>query len=446
LITRQRQVYLETYGCQMNQADSQMLRNLLGKAGWKVTEDAAVADLILINTCAVRQRAEDRVMGRVRHLARLKHFRPDLRIGLVGCMATHKRRPLLEQLPALDLLVGPDSYRRLTEILMRTDSDAFVDLALDRREKYEGIEPSEPGGLHAFVPVMRGCDRFCTFCVVPLVRGREKSVPSSELITQTEKLAASGTIAVTLLGQTVNSYRDGGVDFAALLDRIAQIPGLRRIRFTSPHPADFTRGVFEVMARHSNLCKHLHIPVQSGSNRILAEMKRGHTREEFLALVGLVRELLGEVSITTDLLAGFPSETAEEFEETLSLVRQVRFDGAFLFRYSARPGTYAYRKLADDVPDAEKTRRLRMMIDLQEEISGERYAQWIGRVVEVLVEGVSRRDPACVRGKADDFKTVVLPGGDADVGAVRSVRIARATSHTLIAEGVPDGSTYIHAS
>jgi tRNA-2-methylthio-N6-dimethylallyladenosine synthase len=275
--------------------------------------------------------------------------------------------------------------------------------------------------------------------VVPFVRGREKSLPAAGLLEQIGRLAASGTVAMTLLGQTVNSYRDREVDFAGLLDRVAQIPGLRRIRFTSPHPADFTREVFEVMARHRNLCKHLHIPVQSGSDRILREMKRGHTRGDFLALVGQIRELLDGVSITTDLLAGFPGETAEEFEMTASLMREVRFDGAFMFRYSPRPGTYAFKKLADDVPDEEKARRLTAMIDLQEEISAERYARWIGREVEVLVEGLSRRDRACVRGKTDDFRTVVLPGGQADVGEMRTVRIARASAHTLIAEGVPEG-------
>jgi tRNA-2-methylthio-N6-dimethylallyladenosine synthase len=431
-----RRVYIETYGCQMNEADSQMLRGLLGEAGWEVTEAPAAADVILINTCAVRQRAEDRVVGRVRHLARLRRARPGMRIGLIGCMAAHRGRSLLEELPECDLLIGPDSYRRLAEILGSGEGEALIDLALDKHERYEGITPAEAGGVHAWIPIMRGCDRFCTFCVVPFVRGREKSLPAHELTQQITRLASSGTVAVTLLGQTVNSYSDGDVDFAALLDRIAQIPGLLRIRFTSPHPADFTLPVFEVMARHRNLCKHLHVPVQSGSNRILDAMKRGHTREEFLALVERIRESLGEVSITTDLLAGFPGETADEFDETLSLMRQVRFDSAFLFRYSPRPGTYAARKMADDVPDAEKARRLRAMIDLQEEISAERYARWIDREVEVLVEGVSRRDPACVRGKTDDFKTVVLPGGQEEIGTMRSVRIARASSHTLVAEGI----------
>lgn len=440
MIEKPRTLYLETYGCQMNEADTQMLRSLLGEAGWELTEELTAADVILLNTCAVRQRAEDRVIGRVRDLARLKRFRPDLRIGLIGCMATHLGRHLLEELPELDLLVGPDSYRRLAEILERADEDALVDLSLDKKERYEGVPPAGRGGLHAWIPVMRGCDRFCTFCVVPFVRGREKSLPAAELIRQIEQLADSGTVAVTLLGQTVNSYRDGETGFAALLDRVARIPGLRRIRFTSPHPADFTREVFEVIARHGNLCKHLHIPVQSGSDRILKEMRRGHTRGDFLGLVGQIRELLDDVAITTDLMAGFPSETAEEFEMTCSLMREVRFDGAFMFRYSPRPGTHAYRKQADDVPDAEKGRRLKAMIDLQEEISAERYARWIDRKVEVLVEGLSRRDSAFVRGKTDDFKTVVLPGGEADVGAMRSVRIARASSHTLVAEGVPEGA------
>lgn len=440
MIKARGRVYVETYGCQMNEADTQMLQGLLGDAGWQVVTEPAGADVILLNTCAVRQRAEDRVVGRVRHLARLKRNRPDLRIGLIGCMAKHLGDQLFDELPALDFLAGPDSYRRLADILEHDDDSPYVDLNLDKHERYEGISPAGPGSKHAWIPVMRGCDRFCTFCVVPHVRGREKSLPADEIISQITSLASAGTVAVTLLGQTVNSYRDGDVDFAALLDSVAQIPGLLRVRFTSPHPADFTDSVFEVMARHNNLCKHLHIPVQSGSNRILYEMKRGHTREEFIELINRIRAAFGDPSITTDLMTGFPSETAEEFEMTLSLMREVRFDGAFMFRYSPRPGTYADRRQPDDVPDEEKARRLSEMISLQEEISAERYARMIGRMVAVLVEGQSRRDLSCVRGKSDDFKTVILPGGSADMGRILSVRIARASSHTLIAEGVSEQS------
>ncbi len=429
-------IYLETYGCQMNEADTEMMIGLLGEAGWEVSAEPAVADVILLNTCAVRERAEERIAGRVRALARLKRYRPDLRIGLAGCMARHLGEGVLEKLPEVDILVGPDSYRRLAEILARTDEGPLVDLTLDKQERYEGIAPSRPGALHAWVPIMRGCDRFCTFCVVPLVRGREKSLPAVELVRQIEDLVEEGTIAVTLLGQTVNSYHDGEVDFGRLLDRIAQIPGLARIRFTSPHPADFTREVFEVMASHPNLCKHIHLPVQSGSTRLLESMKRGHTRGEFLELVATVRGIIPEMALTTDLMTGFPGETREDFEETLSLMREVRFDGAFLFRYSPRPGTYAYRRQADDVPDPEKASRLEEMISLQEQISAERYAGWIGREVEVLPEGPARRDPTCLRGKSDDFKTVIFPADELPLGTLRRVKIARATSHTLIAHGV----------
>lgn len=438
--TQRPRLYLETYGCQMNEADSEMMVGLLGEAGWDVCDEPAVADVILLNTCAVRERAEDRVVGRVKALARLKRYRPDLRIGLAGCMARHLGDGLLERLPEVDILVGPDSYRRLAAILARQDAGPMVDLTLDRHETYEGIAPSRAGALHAWVPIMRGCDRFCTFCVVPLVRGREKSLPASELVRQIEDLVDEGTIAVTLLGQTVNSYHDGEVDFANLLDRIAQIPGLQRIRYTSPHPADFTREVFEVMARHPNLCKHIHLPVQSGSTRLLEAMKRGHTREQFLELVAMLREIVPGMALTTDLMTGFPGESREDFEQTLSLMREVRFDGAFLFRYSPRPGTFAYRRQPDDVPDAEKARRLEEMILLQEEIAAERYAAWIGREVDVLPEGPARRDPTCLRGKSDDFKTVILPGDDRSLGTIRRVRIARATSHTLIAEGVDESS------
>ena len=430
-------IYLETYGCQMNEADTEMIAGLLSDAGWEITAQPAVADVVLLNTCAVRERAETRVVRRVRELAKLKRYRPDLRIGLAGCMAEHLGAGLRRDIPEIDILVGPDSYRRLATILARTGEGALVDLALDRREGYEGIAPARPGALHAWVPIMRGCDRFCTFCVVPLVRGREKSLPPGEIVRQIEGLVAAGTRAVTLLGQTVNSYRDGEVDFAGLLDRVARVEGLLRIRFTSPHPADFSGEVFQVMARHPNLCKHIHLPVQSGSDRVLAAMKRGHTREEFLALVRQIRTVLPEVALTTDLLAGFPGETEEDFDLTLSLMREVRFDGAFLFRYSPRPGTRAYRHQTDDVADLVKARRLETMICLQEEVSAERYARWIGCEVDVLIEGPSRRDPGCLRGKTDDFKTVILPADGGQPDGLRRARIARATSHTLIAEGVP---------
>ncbi len=433
-----RRIYLETYGCQMNEADSELILGLLGKAGWKVSPDPAVADVVLLNTCAVRERAEQRVAGRIRQLAQLKRYRPDLRLVLAGCMARHLGPDLLDSLPEIDVMVGPDSYRRLAETLARTDEGPLVDLALDRSELYSGISPARAGSLHAWVPIMRGCDRFCTFCVVPLVRGRERSLPAAEICRQVSDLVARGTIEVTLLGQTVNSYHDGETDFAGLLDRIAQIPGLLRIRYTSPHPADFTAEVFDVMRGHPNICKHIHIPVQSGSTRLLAEMKRGHTREEFLERVTEIRTRMPDVSLTTDLMTGFPGETDDDFEMTLSLMREVRFDGAFLFRYSPRPGTYAFRRQPDDIPDSVKGERLTTMIRLQEEIARDRYARWVTREVEVLVEGPSRRDPSRARGKSDDFKTVILPSHGTEAGRLETVRIARATSHTLFAEGIPE--------
>ncbi len=429
-------IYLETYGCQMNEADTAMMIGLLEEAGWRISGGPEVADVVLLNTCAVRERAEERVARRIGQIALLKRYRPDLKIGLAGCMARHLGPGLREKLPDVDLLIGPDSYRRLAEILSRADEGPLVDLVLDKTERYEGLSPAPMGSMHAFLPIMRGCDRFCTFCVVPLVRGREKSLPAEELESQARALAAGGTVALTLLGQTVNSYRDGEVDFAGLLDRMARIDGILRIRFTSPHPADFTPAVFETMARHANLAGHIHLPVQSGSDRVLAAMRRGHTRREFLDLVATIRSRLPEAGLTTDLLCGFPGETQEDFAETLSLMAEVRFDGAFLFRYSPRPGTYAYRRQPDDVPESVKGERLRRMIDLQEEISRERYAYWIGREVDVLVEGPSRRDPAAARGKADDLKTVILPADGTRPGSIRRVRIAAATSHTLIAEGV----------
>lgn len=432
-----RLIYLETYGCQMNEADSEMISGILGDAGWKVASDPAAADVVLLNTCAVREKAEQRVAGRIRQIAQLRRYRPDLKIVLAGCMAEHLGPGLRATLPDVDAMVGPDSYRRLASLLDQIAAGPAIDLTLDRHELYEGVSPARAGSPKAWVPIMRGCDRFCTFCVVPLVRGRERSLPADEVLRQVRDLVGGGTLEVTLLGQTVNSYHDGVTGFAGLLDRIARVEGLRRIRYTSPHPADFTSDVFDVMARHPNICRHVHIPVQSGSTRLLGEMKRGHTREEFIGRIEEIRAKLPDVSLTTDLMTGFPGETDADFEMTLSLMEQVRFDGAFLFRYSPRPGTYAYRRQPDAVPDATKAARLTKMIALQEEIARERYARWIGRQVEVLVEGPSRRDPDQSRGKADDFKTVILPSRAAKPWSFVRVTIARASSHTLFAEGVP---------
>jgi len=430
-----KRVYIETYGCQMNVADSALMEHLLAGCGFAPTQSVHEASLVLVNTCAIRERAEERVVQRVQQLGRLKRLRPDLILGVTGCVPKHLGEALLRQLPEVDLLVGPDSYRRLPELVEEAARRTTVDLRLDGGEDYAGLDPVSVEGVHAFVPIMRGCDRFCTFCVVPLVRGREKSLPIEEVLRQVRGAVERGARTVTLLGQTVNSYHCEGRTFTDLLAAVSEVPGLLRVRFTSPHPADFREEHLRLMAERPVLAPHLHLPVQSGADRVLAAMKRGYTREEFLRLVEMARRHLPEIGLTTDLIAGFPGETEEEFAATLELMRAVRFDAAFLFAYSERPGTWAARRLPDEIAPEVKGERLARMIALQEEHSLERYRRWEGREVEVLVEGASRRNAGHAVGKTPDFKTTILPGG-AQPGDLVRVRIERATSHSLRAEGV----------
>jgi tRNA-2-methylthio-N6-dimethylallyladenosine synthase len=432
-----KRVYIETYGCQMNVADSALMTHVLEQAGFRSTLDLHEASLVLLNTCAIRERAEERVQARIRQLGQLKRVRPDLVLGVTGCMPKHLGKELLDRLPQVDLFLGPDSYRRLPELVEAAASKPTLDLRLDA-EDYSDLDPVSVEGVHAFVPVMRGCDRFCTFCVVPLTRGREKSLPIEEVVRQVEGAVARGARAVTLLGQTVNSWHHGPHRFVDLLDRVSRVDGLLRVRFTSPHPAEFDEPVFALMADRPVLCAHLHLPVQTGSDRILESMKRGHTREEYLRLVEMIRRYLPDAGLSTDIIVGYPGETEEDFQATCSLVEEVQYDSAFLFRYSPRSGTYAFRKLRDEeVPVEVAAKRLERLIALQEEVSARRYARWLGRFVEVLVEDVSRRNPDHRVGKSDDGKTVILPSGPA-IGSLVKVRIARATSHTLVAEGVDD--------
>lgn len=431
--------FLETYGCQMNVADSGLIVRVLEQAGFVAADDIYQASLILLNTCAVRERAEERVRKRLRELAALKRARPDLVLGVTGCMPKHLGRELLDRLPQVDLLVGPDSYRRLPELVARAAERPTVDLRMDKAEDYTGLEPVSLEGIRAFVPIMRGCDRFCTFCVVPLTRGREKSLALEEVVRQVRGVVARGAREVTLLGQTVNSWKREGRTFADLLTAVAGVEGVLRVRFTSPHPSHFDERQFRAIAGHPALCPQVHLPVQSGSNRVLRAMERGYTREDYLELVDTLRRHLPEAGLSTDIIVGFPGETEEDFLQTLSLMEAVDLDSSFMFQYSPRAGTWAHRRLPDDVPAEVKGERIRRVIALQEGMSRRRYAAMVGREVEVLVEGPSRRDPAAAVGKAPDGKTVILADCP-PAGELRRVRVARASSHTLFADGVPEAA------
>ncbi len=424
-------VYIETYGCQMNVADGELLLGHLAAHGWTRTPDPGEADVILLNTCAIREHAEERVLARLASLAHHKVRRPGVKLGLTGCMVQHLRDRLLERAPYVDILVGPDAYRRLPELLARDADDPLIDLRLDRAETYADIAPLRSGGVRAWVTAMRGCDRFCTFCVVPYVRGRERSVPGNALLDQVRALAAAGTREIVYLGQTVNAYHDGRWDFADLLRRTAAVDGIDRIRFTSPHPAAMTDALIDVMATTPQVSPYLHLPVQSGSDRVLRRMARDYDVTAYLGLVGRLRAAIPDLALSTDLIVGFPVEDEADFAATLELVRTVRFDRAFMFKYSRRTGTKAHA-WGDTVSDAEKGARLDTLIALQEGLAAEKNRALVGTTVEVLVEGPAKRPAGWSMGKTPQFKTTVLPGLPPP-GTLVAVPIGRATAHTLIA-------------
>ncbi len=425
-------VWLETYGCQMNVADSQLVTAVLRRAGYTPAARPDDADVILLNTCAIREHAEERVLRRLGELARFKRTRPALRLGLLGCMAQHNRAALIEKAPWLDLVAGPDAYRRLPEMLGAQSFDPAVDVRLNRAETYGDIAPEYACGVRAYVTAMRGCDKFCAFCVVPYVRGRERSVAPEDILREARQLAERGVREIVLLGQTVNAYRHGATDFAALLSALARVDGVERIRFTSPHPADMTAGLVATMAAEPKIQPYLHLPAQSGSNRILAAMDRGYTVEAYLELVARLRAAIPELALSTDIIVGFHGETDEDFRATVGLMRTVGYDSAFTFKYSVREHTRAFR-LGDSVSEAEKSRRLAEVIALQEAISLERYRALIGREFPVLVEGPARRGAGRLAGKTPQFKTAIFPGRpEIAPGATVRVRVESATAHSLI--------------
>jgi tRNA-2-methylthio-N6-dimethylallyladenosine synthase len=423
-----RRVYVETYGCQMNVADTELIMGTLGQHGYARVESPDEADVILLNTCAIREHAEERVIGRLGALARHKD-RSGVKIGITGCMAQHLRSVIQERAPHVDLLVGPDGYRHLPALLGDDDTDPHVGLRLDPSETYEDLPVARTSGVRAWVTIMRGCDRFCTFCVVPYVRGRERSLPGPVLQEQVRAAVADGAREVVLLGQTVNAYRHEDWDFARLLRKLSTIDGLERLRFTSPHPAEMNDRVIDAMVDCPAVAPQLHLPVQSGSDRVLERMARDYTVAEYEDLVARLRDRVPGLALSTDVIVGFPGETDDDFAATAALIERVRYDSAFHFKYSARSGTRAY-EWADDVPEATKAARLEAVIGLQEGIGAEINGAVLGETVEVLVEGPARRQEGWMAGKTPQLKTAVFPG-PADVGTVVSVRVDATTAHTL---------------
>lgn len=432
--TPERRVFLETYGCQMNVADSELVGGVLRREGYQTTDDPEDADVLLLNTCAIREHAEERVLGRLSELLRYKYARPSVRLGLLGCMASHQRERLLDRAPYLDIVVGPDGYRNLPALLADV-GDPTVEVRLDRDETYADLSPDHGPGPRAWLTVMRGCDKFCTFCVVPYTRGRERSLPSEAVIGQVKAAIAMGKTEIVFLGQTVNAYCADGVDFGELLRRAAQVEGLERIRFTSPHPSDVSESMIEAIATEPKVMPYIHLPLQSASNRVLAAMQRDYEIDEYRALLATLRERIPGIAVSTDLIVGFPGERESDFERSVKFLDEARYDFAYMFKYSRRERTKAY-ELGDTVSEEEKGRRLRRVIDRQGEISHEIFTAHIGSEVEILVEGPAKRPAGWVVGKTRDFKTTVMEARGLEPGDLARARVLSATSHTLTAERV----------
>ena len=438
--------YVETYGCQMNIADGELMEGILGGAGYDIAESPEDADVILVNTCAIREHAERRVLGRVGQLNYFKRMRPEVVLGVTGCMAQRMQGSLLRKAPYVDLIVGPDGYRGLATALDEIRASrrpgrprrrlSMVELQID--EDYRGLEQRRKSAVTGWVPIQRGCDHRCTFCIVPYVRGPEKNRDPIDVLEEVQGLAGEGVTEVTLLGQTVNSYAHGDWEFPRLLRSVSRIPGIQRVRFTSPHPNDVTPELIEVMATEDGVCECIHLPVQSGSNRVLKRMLRRHTIEQYLLTVRRLRDRMTRIAITTDIIVGFPGETDEDFEETLRLVRRVQFDEAFTYRYSPRAGTPATRLPRHQfVPDEVAQERLERLIAETRTIQAVINERDVGKVEELLVEKMGR-DEGMVMGRTRRNKVAVAPGDESDIGRYIYVCLARSTGATFVASRLPN--------
>ncbi len=438
---RKGKVYVETYGCQMNFSDTEIISSVLISEGYGTTDDASDADVIFLNTCAIRDNAEQRIHLRLQQLKGLKRRNPKLVIGVLGCMAERMKSTLFEKEKIVDLIAGPDAYRSLPQLIELAETgQKAANVFLSLEETYADITPVRREGVSAFLSIMRGCDNMCSFCVVPFTRGRERSRPASSLLDEIRRLSDEGFKEITLLGQNVNSYFDetSMVSFAELMYRASLINPKMRIRFTTSHPKDISEELIAVMAERPNLCKFIHLPVQSGSSRILAKMNRNHTREHYLEKIAMIKSKLPECALSTDIITGFCSETEADHAETLSLLREVRYDYAFTFIYSERPNTPAAKHFPDDVPSDVKQRRLSEIVAVQRRISDEIHRSLLGKVFEVLIEGNSKRSAEMWMGRTDENRVVVFPktAQSAQAGDLVNVRITEATSATLLGKQI----------
>lgn len=444
---KMKNVYIETYGCQMNQADSGIVAKVLKENNFNLVSTDKQADVILINTCAVRDNAEKRIHNRVHDLQSLKKKKPYLQIGILGCMAERLKDSLVKE-DKVDIVAGPDSYRKIADLIdnatkqymQKYDEESLrqrVDVELSKEETYEDIIPIElnTDGISAFISIMRGCENFCSYCVVPYTRGRERSRSYQSIVEQAENLFLQGYKDITLLGQNVNSYiyEENGekINFAKLIEKVAQVNPLLRVRFATSHPKDISEELIDTIAKYDNICKYIHLPVQSGSNRMLEKMNRKYTVEDYKQKIEMIREKIPDCALSTDVIAGFCSETIEDHRATMDIMSWVGYDSAYMFKYSERPGTLAAKKFDDDVSEEEKIRRLNEIIDLQRELSLQSNRKDIGKTFEVLVEGMSKRDENKYFGRTSQNKVVIFDKQNTRKGDYIKVKIDDCTSATL---------------
>ncbi len=434
-------VYIETYGCQMNEYDTEIVKSVLQQQKYSMVETPEEADIILLNTCSVRENANRKVLARVHALRHLDNGKVK-QIGLLGCMTTNHRESLInnKKLP-IDFMAGPDSYKKLPSLIEEHSEtlERNYDIRLSRTETYSDVHPFRAKGVNAWIAVMRGCDNFCTFCVVPYTRGRERSRSVESVVNETRRLADQGFKQVTVLGQNVNSYKHENHDFAYLLEKISEVNGIDRIRFTSPHPKDFPTSLLKVVANNPKVCKHIHLPLQAGNTRILEKMNRTYSKEEFLALVENIRTLFPNMVLTTDIIVGFPTESDAEFQDTFDVMQTVEFDSAFIFKYSERKGTIAAKRFPDDVSEEAKTARIVQLNELQKGISLKKNQAHIGQVHTVLIESMTtKKSDTDVQGRNDGNKLVILPDGHYSIGDFVKVDITDATAHVLKGRAIVD--------
>ena len=429
--------FIETFGCQMNVADSELVAGMLQQCGYSETRDMTQADIIFMNTCAIREKAEETVHHRLDSIQHLKKRKPEMIFGVLGCMAQNLKNDLLESKPYVDVILGPDSYRRIPEIInnRKKQNGYEVDTRLSKYEVYDNLLPSRHDGVNAYISISRGCDKFCTFCIVPFTRGRERSRSNESIIREVKDAVTNGFGEITLLGQNVNSYRTEEGNFPHLLEAVALVPGVKRIRYMSPHPQDMDDHLLQVMTEHENICNHVHLPLQAGSDRILRRMNRTYTKAEFLTLVDSIRNFMPNCSISTDIIVGFPGETTSEYEETLEVMNKVVFDRAFMFKYSSRPGTKA-AEYTDQIDENIKQERLAQLIDLQQSHTLIANQHHIGKVLKVMVEKESKKSPQEWSGRTEGNMGVIFDKNDEQIKDIVNVLIQDAQGVSMFGNRV----------